>query len=210
MKNRNTETFVVEDIDQWKTKDNTRNENVQMFSQFVRNMVYHTTQVYPNVIRNGQGFHPYMDAIDGYKKWNLSNLHVQNLREYHEEYYMQLRPFYENPIVVKLFDEMNDMFSDLNKFVRHFPVQEDVVKKQGDKTITYYSLLNNETTMLLMKYCFYTCICIFIESSSNTMVVQTNLNEYKSSVRTAKEEVNESLGNIVTETNTTEGKSRIC
>jgi hypothetical protein len=202
-KYRNIRRFL-EDIDQWKTKDNTRNENVQMFSQFVRNMVYHTTQVYPNVIRNGQGFHPYMDAIDGYKKWNLSNLHVQNLREYHEEYYIQLRPFYENPIIVRLFDEMNDMFSDLNKFVRHFPVQEDIVKKQGDKTITYYSLLNNETTMLLMKYCFYTCICIFIESSSNTMVVQTNLNEYKSSVRAAKEEVNESLGNIITETNTTE------
>jgi len=202
-KYRNIRRFL-EEVDQWNTKDNTRNENVQMFSQFVRNMVYHTTQVYPNVIRNGKGFHPYMDAIDGYKKWNLSNLHVQNLREYHEEYYMQLRPFYENPIVVRLFDEMNDMFSDLNKFVRHFPVQEEIVKKQGNKTITYYSLLNNETTMLLMKYCFYTCICIFIESSSNTMVVQTNLNEYKSNVRTAKEEVNESLGNVITETNTTE------
>ena len=75
-KYRNIRRFL-EEIDQWKTKDNTRNENVQMFSQFVRNMVYHTTQVYPNVIRNGQGFHPYMDAIDGYKKWNLSNLHVQ-------------------------------------------------------------------------------------------------------------------------------------
>lgn len=78
------------------------------------------------------------------------------------------------------------------------------MKKHGDKTITYYSLLNNETTMLLMKYCFYTCICIFIESSSNTMVVQTNLNTYKKNVRSAKEEVNKTLGNIITETHTTE------
>lgn len=202
-KYKNIRRFL-EEIDQWKTVDNTRNESVQMFSQFVRNMVYHITQVYPNVIRNGKGFHPYMDAQVGYKKWNLSSLHVQNLREYHEEYYMQLRPFYENPIVMRLFDEMNDMFADLNKFVRHFPVQEDIVKTHGNNTTTYYSLLNNETTMLLMKYCFYTCICIFIESSSNTMVVQTNLNEYKSNVRTAREEINNTLGNTIAQTNTSE------
>ena len=194
----------LENIDKWNTSDNKHNQNVQMFSQFVRNMIYQVTQVYPNVIRNGNGFHPYMDAVDGYKKWNLSGLHVDNLRDYHEEYYMQLRPFYENGIIIRLFDEMNDMFADLNKFVNHFPVQEEIVKQVGDKQMTYYSFLKNETTMLLMKYCFYTCICIFIESASNTMVVQTNVNEYKDNVRAAKEEMNETLGNVITETNTTE------
>jgi len=194
----------LENIDKWNTHDNTRNENVQMFSQFVRNMIYQITQVYPNVIRNGKGFHPYMDAVIGYKKWNFSGLHVNTLRDYHEEYYMHLRPFYENSIIVRLFDEMNELFADLNKFVKHLPVQEEVVKQVGNEKNTYYSFLKNETTMLLMKYCFYTCICIFIESASNPMVVQTNVNEYKGNVRRTKDEINETLGNVVTQTNTTE------
>ena len=194
----------LENIDTWNIVDNNHNDNVQTFSQFVKNMMYHVTQVYPNVIRNGKGFHPYMDSNNGYKKWNLSKLHVQHLMDYHEEYYMHLRPFYENSIVIKLFNEMDDMFSDLNKFIRHFPVQEEVVKQTGNTRTTYYSFLNNKTTMLLLKYCFYTCICIFIESTENTMVVQTNLNEYKGNVRKEKEEMNETLGNIITETNTTE------
>lgn len=194
----------LENIDKWNTHDNTRNENVQMFSQFVRNMIYQITQVYPNVIRNGKGFHPYMDAAIGYKKWNFSGLHVNTLRDYHEEYYMHLRPFYENSIIVRLFDEMNELFADLNKFVKHLPVQEEIVKQVGNEKNTYYSFLKNETTMLLMKYCFYTCICIFIESASNPMVVQTNVNEYKGNVRRTKDEMNETLGNVVTQTNTTE------
>ena len=194
----------LENIDKWNTHDNTRNENVQMFSQFVRNMIYQITQVYPNVIRNGKGFHPYMDAAIGYKKWNFSGLHVNTLRDYHEEYYMHLRPFYENSIIVRLFDEMNELFADLNKFVKHFPIQEEIVKQVGNEKTTYYSFLKNETTMLLMKYCFYTCICIFIESASNPMVVQTNVNEYKGNVRRTKDEMNETLGNVVTQTNTTE------
>uniref|UniRef100_A0A6C0IRY1 Uncharacterized protein n=1 Tax=viral metagenome TaxID=1070528 RepID=A0A6C0IRY1_9ZZZZ len=194
----------LENIDTWNIVDNNHNDNVQTFSQFVKNMVYHVTQVYPNVIRNGRGFHPYMDSNSGYKKWNLSDLHVKQLRDYHEEYYMHLRPFYENSIIIKLFTEMDDMFSDLNKFIRHLPVQEEVVKQTGDRTTTYYSFLNNKTTMLLMKYCFYTCMCIFIESTENTMVIQTNLNEYKGNVRKEKEEMSETLGNIITETNTTE------
>ena len=194
----------LENIDKWNTHDNTRNENVQMFSQFVRNMIYQITQVYPNVIRNGKGFHPYMDAVIGYKKWNFSGLHVNTLRDYHEDYYMHLRPFYENSIIVRLFDEMNELFADLNKFVKHFPIQEEIVKQVGNEKTTYYSFLKNETTMLLMKYCFYTCICIFIESASNPMVVQTNVNEYKGNVRRTKDEMNETLGNVVTQTNTTE------
>jgi len=145
-----------------------------------------------------------MDAVIGYKKWNFSGLHVNTLRDYHEEYYMHLRPFYENSIIVRLFDEMNELFADLNKFVKHFPIQEEIVKQVGNEKTTYYSFLKNETTMLLMKYCFYTCICIFIESASNPMVVQTNVNEYKGNVRRTKDEMNETLGNVVTQTNTTE------
>ena len=202
-KYKHIRTFL-EQIDMWNTIDNNRNENVQVFSQFVRNMVYQITQVYPNAIRNGTGFHPYMDSANGYKKWNFSNLHVQTLRDYHEEYYKQLTPFYNDTIIVKLFDEMSEMFTDLNKFVHHFPIQEEVIKHVGNKKTTYYSFLNNETTMLMMKYCVYTCICIFIESASNNMVIQTNMNEYKTNIRKEKDEMNESLGNIVTETNTTE------
>ena len=194
----------LEQIDVWNMEDNNHNDNVQSFSQFVRNMVYQITQVYPNVIRNGTGFHPYMDSANGYKKWNLSDLHVKTLRDYHEDFYKHLTPFYNDIIIVKLFDEMNDMFSDLNKFVNHFPVQQEVVKHIGNKKMIYYSFLNNETTMLMMKYCFYTNICIFIESASNNMVIQTNMNQYKSNVRREKEEMSESLGNVMTETNTTE------
>lgn len=196
--------IFLEQIDMWNTKDNNRNETIQVFSKFVRNMVYQITQVYPNVIRNGTGFHPYMDSVNGYKKWNFSNLHVQTLRDYHEEYYKQLTPFYKDTIIVKLFDEMSEMFTDLSKFVHHFPIQEEVVKQVGNKKMTYYSFLNNETTMLMMKYCVYTCICIFIESASNNMIIQTNMNEYKTNIRKEKDEMNESLGNIITETNTTE------
>lgn len=195
---------LLQQVDVWNMKDNNHNENVQCFSQFVRNMIYQITQVYPNVIRNGSGFHPYMDSTNGYKKWNLSDLHVKNLREYHEDFYKHLTPFYNDAIIIKLFIEMNDMFTDLHKFINHFPVQEEVIKQIGNKQMSYYSFLNNETTMLIMKYCFYTCICIFIESTSNNMLIQTNMNEYKTNVRREKDEMNESLGNIITETNTTE------
>lgn len=194
----------LEMIDVWKVTDHSHNENLQTFSQYVRNMIYNITQVYPNVIRSGRGFHPYMDVTDGYKKWNLADLHVSELRKYHETYYSQLTPFYKNPIVVELFNEMDDMLSDLHKFVRHLPIQEEIVKRVGDSDVVYYSFLKNDTTMQLIKYCFYSCICIFIESASNSMVIQTNMNTYKDNVRKEKQEVSETLGNIITQTNTSE------
>ena len=96
------------------------------------------------------------------------------------------------------------MLSDLHKFVRHLPIQEEIVKRVGENPVVYYSFLKNDTTMQLLKYCFYSCICIFIESASNSMVIQTNMNTYKDNVRKEKQEVSETLGNIITQTNTSE------
>ena len=163
------ETFLME-ITQWSQ------DNVQKSSQFIQNLIFSMTKVFPSMIIN--------NANDLYvpKHWDLSAFHNINIRNFVETYWRHLNKFKdsnERNIILRVLHEAQIRFTDLNLFLKNIPIEEHIVKN-GEQ---FYSLYDKKTIEYLHTYCWYTVLHEFIMMAQNPEFLQINENQRKKNMK---------------------------
>lgn len=168
------ENFIVK-ITEWSQDD------VKKSSQFIKNLIFSITKVFPSMIINNANNLYVPDH------WGLSGFHNINIRNFVDGYWKYLNKFKdsnEKNIIHKILHEAQIRFTDLNLFLKNIPIEEHITKN-GEQ---YYSLYDNKIIKFLHTYCWFSVIHEYIMMAQNVDFLQINTNQYK---KTMKEKISQ-------------------
>ena len=172
-------------------------EELYTITKFVQNAIYSMTKVYPSVLLSKEGFYKNVP-----KHWNLSENHTNDVKNFINKKYAKIESFRDDEILVELLKDVNTSLLDIHMFVKNIPVYTEIIKETENNKYTFFSLFDKETTLLLHKYCFYSCIYEYIMSSGNNNLVriytQENLESRRKIIKERAEPAN-LLGSVITD-----------
>lgn len=148
----------LSNISDWKNDQNTDGiYDTSFYSvvQYLQNAIQMISKTYPILLINNSKIFKKVP-----KHWGLSSFHVSDIENSINKYYANIEKFKGDNILLKLLNEAVINFIDLNLFVKHIPIQSDIIKqiKQEDGTIKnvhFFSLFNKNTIYLLLTHCLY-------------------------------------------------------
>ena len=137
---------------------------------FVKNSVYMMSNVFPEIILNGNIF----DSIPTH--WDLSPNHISNLSKKIDSYWSSIQEFHGDTVISKILQNIQINASDIFILLREIPVLSPITKDGN----TYYSLFDNETINMIYMYLWYSTLYEYIAAASNPDFLRTDIEEKKS------------------------------
>jgi len=199
----NRELAKIEDflshLTSWKIGRNEKlayDEELYTITKFIQTAIYSMTKVYPSVLLSKEGFYKNVP-----KHWKLSDNHENDIENFINKKYTKIESFKDDEIIVELLKEINTSLLDIHMFVKNIPVYTEIIKETENNKYTFFSLFDKETTLLLHKYCFYSCIYEYIMSSDNNNLVriytQENMKNRRNTIIERADPAN-LLGSVIT------------
>jgi len=139
---------------------------------FVKNSVYMMSNVFPEIILNGNIF----DSIPTH--WDLSPNHISNLSKKIDSYWSSIQEFHGDTVISKILQNIQINASDIFILLREIPVLSPITKDGN----TYYSLFDNETINMIYMYLWYSTLYEYIAAASNPDFLRTDIEEKKTYV----------------------------
>jgi hypothetical protein len=166
-------------------------------SQYVKNMVYMFSKVYPTLLQGNEGFYSKV-----HKHWGLSKQHETILSNVFKKYFSGVEAFKMDPLLKYLLLEISSNISDIHLFLQHLPIQTDIIKvveKDGkQENRAFHGLFDKETVFELMKYSLYSCLCEYIAATDDPDVLRTEIQEMKRGRRTENAEMTDAANLLQT------------
>jgi hypothetical protein len=157
-------------------------------TQFIKNAIYTFSKVYPNVLIQDAGFFKNIP-----KHWGVSKKHEDDITNFINNYYKEIEKFKQDPILIKLLQEVNIKLKDLYMFIENVPLFTEIVKETIDEsgketTTVLHSLFDKQTTYLMYTYCFYSSIYEYILASEDVELLRADAQESKKNRRSSIKE----------------------
>jgi hypothetical protein len=199
----------VWNIDTSNDAENINDNELYTISQFIQNSIVMITKVYPKILINNSKFFNKVPT-----HWDLSKDHVMDVNNFINKYYENLDSFRNDEPLIELLQEVDNMLTDINLFVKNIPVQTDIkreiINENGEKQIiSFYSLFNKDTIHLLFNYCFYLTLCNYINICDKSNIIQTDINNNKNIRRNANTDIQDTALNMQATSNVDENQESI-
>jgi hypothetical protein len=122
--------------------------------QFVKNYIHQFLSIFPETIINNVD---YQNAVSLPNYWNLSKNHVSDLKNIISEYYVALRPFYNDKVVLNIVKKIPEITKNLLTLTLDTPYMTEIKYKE-EKT---YSVFDKRTSELLFENYFLQTLNIY-------------------------------------------------
>jgi hypothetical protein len=162
-------------------------------TQFIENIIYFISKVYPNSLMTKNYF--YSRVPD---HWELSSAHTSDIINYIKKYYENIEKFRSDNVLMELFKEIDLRLNDVYLFVKNIPIYSEITKiiddpEEGKKQHHFYSLFDKDTINGLYKYCIFSSIYEYIVATDDIDLLRADVQELKNNRRNRiTEDINES------------------
>jgi hypothetical protein len=152
-------------------------------AQYVKNLVYLFTKVYPAVLQSKEGFYSKIP-----KHWGLSNIHESILAKIFSKYFAGIEGFKMDRVLQDLLENIHHKIGDIHLFLNHLPIQTEwqkTVETKDGKTEnrTFYGLFNHSTIYALLKFSFYSVLYEYIVGTEDEDISRADVQEFKRNSR---------------------------
>lgn len=157
-------------------------------TQFIENIIYFISKVYPNSLMTKNDF--YSRVPD---HWELSSAHTSDIKNYINKYYKNIEKFRSDNVLMKLFKEIDLRLNDVYLFVKNIPIYSEMTKiiddpEEGKREHSFYSLFDKDTIDGLYKYCIFSSIYEYIIATNDSELLRADVRELKNDRRNVIEE----------------------
>lgn len=150
------------------TKNNmTQMDSTFNITSFIKTSVYNMSKVFPTMIFEGKS---YYDKV--HQHWGLSEYHKNDLHKFMENQWKFLAK-YNHKILRQMMFEITERLRDVHVLMHKMPVQMSI----QDNNITYYPYMDDEATLMLYSYFWYSCIYEYIHVCHNEEYVKSDIEE---------------------------------
>jgi hypothetical protein len=132
--------------------------------QFVKNYIHQFLSIFPETIINNVD---YQNAVSLPNYWNLSKNHVSDLKNIISEYYVALRPFYNDKVVLNIVKKIPEITKNLLTLTLDTPYMTEIKYKE-EKT---YSVFDKRTSELLFENYFLQTLNIYKQLAEDSKML---------------------------------------
>ena len=136
-------------------ESNGTNDTIYKMMRFINNTISDMTELFPNIIINQVD----NTSVNIPTHWNLSHKHVFDLKKIINEYYIKLKPFYDNKILNNVLMKIQTTVTTIKLFAKYTPFYSPF-KKYRNEVI---SVFDSRLVTLLFKYYFLMIITNYID-----------------------------------------------
>jgi hypothetical protein len=188
-------------IDKWnlqRNKEQYYDEELYSVTNFIENIVYSISKIYPNILMYNEGFYNKIP-----KHWGLSDFHNNDVSKFINKYYQDIEKFKNDNVLLELLKHVVICLNDVNLFVKNIPICTEIIKKseekeEENKDVVFYSLFDKQTTYMLFTYCLYSCLYEYVMSSDDNELLSTDVQQIKETRRKDIREYNDEASQIIT------------
>ena len=155
-------------------------------TNFVKNHIYNTTQVYPNAILNSVFFNKV------HAHWGLSQKHMGDITKFLAEYSEELNKFKKDKTIFPFLRNIPEWAIDIHLFINTIPVYTSIYK-EGE---IYFNLFDKRTIYLLYSYCWYSTLYEMVRMTDNKDLLELDIKESKN-IRKENIKEKKDLANII-------------
>ena len=136
---------------------------------FMKNVIQDITSGFPNIIMNN------IQNNRIHKYWGLSDNDERVLYNFNKMYYEPLKPFFNDRILIRLFQEVEPKCRDLLLFFNTLPIYSPI--QRGDHE--YFALFDRDMIVFLLEYIFFSVIHEYIVAANDDSMILIDRNEKK-------------------------------
>jgi len=139
--------------------------SIYAIATFFKNSIYSHTRVIPNMILNS------VDYKRVHKHWGLADDHLADVAAFIHQSTEEFQKYKGNTVLTRYLLNTATWATDLNLFIQHLPIRASIVKDG----VTFYSLFDQRTVMLLLMYSWYSVIYEFIETADDSDLLKMDV-----------------------------------
>jgi hypothetical protein len=162
-------TKFVESISEWSFDMNTRNEHIKIsddalynYTTFMKNYIELFVVVFPSMIVNQR-----MQSIEPHKYWDLSQIHVNDIKQMVSDFYSPIEKFYGDRTIKNVLNEIMTKSRGIYLLSQNTPVLTNV--KIGEKEL--HNAFDKRTTTLLYEYYFFSVLTDYMYLTKDPSMV---------------------------------------
>tara|TARA_B110000967_G_scaffold210092_1_gene270538 strand:- start:10977 stop:17027 length:6051 start_codon:yes stop_codon:yes gene_type:complete len=172
-------------INKWKLEDNdttnkchVNNEGLHSYINFILNSLQSFCRTYPNTLQKETIF-----EMSVPKHWDLSDKHANDLIEFNEKYFNNLKQFNGDQTIMQLLQQINLKLKDIYYFASNIPIYTEItkdIKTDGNKEPhTFHCLFDKSSLYLLYTHCIYSVLYEYINLTDDSQLLQLDIIENK-------------------------------
>ncbi len=155
-------------------------------TNFIKNHIYNTTQIYPNEILNNVFFNKV------HAHWGLSRNHMADITKILNDNSEELNKFKKDKTIFPFLRSIPDWAIDIHMFINHIPVYTSIYK-DGE---IYFNLFDKRTIYLLYAYCWYSMMYEMVRMTDNKDLLELDIKESKN-IRKKNIDEKRDLANVI-------------
>jgi hypothetical protein len=157
-------------ICEWKSKKNPESvydDELFRVYQYVKNMMYMFSKVYPAVLQSTNGFYSKVHS-----HWGLSKQHETILANIFKKYFSRIESFKMDNILKLLLIDVSPKMGEIYLFLQNIPFQTEINKMventDGKSEFrSFHGLFDKSTIYALLSYCVYSALYEYIITTDN-------------------------------------------
>jgi hypothetical protein len=161
-------------------------EEIYSFSQYIKNVIYSLTTVYPTMILNKHSIATHQIPFH----WGFSKNDMEYILSMQDSYYSNMGTLHNDEVLNRLLLKISSNLENLQLFAKNIPIISPLEKDN----IEYYSLFDKYTTISLFIHCFYVAINEYINLSKDNLLLVADNEQNK---QTRRENIREEKYDVV-------------